>query len=101
VETACRLAPAAGLPNLAGMTELAEVNAPNFLTPRDVCALLHIARSTLPAWRSAGLLEGHQLPNGEWRYRDDHPTIVNARAALTKPLRDALPVGQLTLDGDA
>jgi predicted site-specific integrase-resolvase len=82
------------------MTDPAET-APSFLTSREVARLLHIARSTVTSWREAGLLIGHPLPNGEWRYRNDQPTIVAAREALAKSLRDVIPAGQLTLDADA
>jgi hypothetical protein len=86
----------------ATVSGMAKPNAtgPEFLTGAEVCSLLHIAKSTLPAWRDAGLLVGHQLESGQWRYRDDQPAIVRARAALAAPLRDAIPVGQLTLGGD-
>ena len=52
------------------------------LPARDVCALLHIARSTLPLWRKRGDLIGYKGRNGHWRYPSLQPTLVEARAAL-------------------
>jgi hypothetical protein len=52
------------------------------LRTRDVCALLHIARSTLPLWRNRGDLVGYKGRNRHWRYPSNQPTLVEARAAL-------------------
>lgn len=52
------------------------------LPARDVCALLHIARSTLPLWRKKGDLIAYKARNGHWRYPSNQPTLVEARAAL-------------------
>lgn len=52
------------------------------LPAREVCALLHIARSTLPDWRKRGDLIAFRLQNGHWRYPSRQPTLVEARAAL-------------------
>ena len=53
------------------------------LPARDVMALLHIGRSTLPLWRERGDLIGYQMRNGHWRYPSGQPTLAEARAALT------------------
>jgi predicted site-specific integrase-resolvase len=52
------------------------------LPARDVCKLLHIARSTLPLWRARGDLRAYKGRNGHWRYPSMQPTLVEARAAL-------------------
>lgn len=52
------------------------------LPAREVCALLHIARSTLPLWRKRGDLVGYKGRNGHWRYPSRQQTLVEARAAL-------------------
>jgi predicted site-specific integrase-resolvase len=52
------------------------------LPAREVCALLHIARSTLPDWRARGWLRGYRAPNGYWRYPSLQPVLTEARAAL-------------------
>lgn len=52
------------------------------LPARDVMALLHIARSTLPLWRDRGDLIGYKGRNGHWRYPSNQPTLTEARAAL-------------------
>jgi len=52
------------------------------LPARDVCALLHVARSTLPLWRDRGDLVGYKGRNGHWRYPSQQPTLAEARAAL-------------------
>lgn len=53
------------------------------LPARDVMALLHIGRSTLPLWRDRGDLIAYQMRNKHWRYPSNQPTLVEARAALT------------------
>jgi predicted site-specific integrase-resolvase len=53
-----------------------------FLTPREVCDLLHIGSSTLRDWRRDGLVEGHQLPSGAWRYPANQSPLRRAREAL-------------------
>jgi hypothetical protein len=55
------------------------------LPARDVCALLHIARSTLPLWRERGDLVAYKGRNGHWRYPSRQPTLNEARAALRAP----------------
>jgi len=52
------------------------------LPARDVCALLNVARSTLPLWRARGDLVGYKARNGHWRYPSRQATLVEARAAL-------------------
>lgn len=52
------------------------------LAAREVCRLLHVARSTLPLWRNRGDLRGYKGRNGHWRYPSNQPTLVEARAAL-------------------
>lgn len=52
------------------------------LPAREVCALLHIGRSTLPLWRERGDLRAYKMRNGHWRYPSEQPTLVEARAAL-------------------
>lgn len=59
------------------------------LPARDVCALLHIARSTLPLWRDRGDLTAYKMQNGHWRYPSRQPTLVEARAALAGRGADA------------
>lgn len=75
-------------------------NDPEKLSAGEVCRLLHVSRSTLPAWRSSGQLRGTQTPGGHWRYFADSPAIVHMRDAQTRRAADVVPVGQLTLDGD-
>lgn len=55
---------------------------PGFLTGPEVCQLLVIAKSTLGPWRRDGHLVAHQLPNGQYRYPVDQPTIRGALDAL-------------------
>jgi predicted site-specific integrase-resolvase len=52
------------------------------LPARDVCALLHIARSTLPLWRARGDLVAYRMRNTHWRYPSNQPALAEARAAL-------------------
>lgn len=52
------------------------------LAARDVCKLLHVARSTLPLWRARGDLLGYKGRNGHWRYPSRQPVLEEARAAL-------------------
>jgi predicted site-specific integrase-resolvase len=52
------------------------------LPARDVCSLLHIARSTLPLWRARGDLIAYKGRNSHWRYPSNQPTLVEARQAL-------------------
>jgi predicted site-specific integrase-resolvase len=52
------------------------------LAAREVCALLHVARSTLPLWRKRGDLRGYKLASGHWRYPSNQPALAEARAAL-------------------
>lgn len=52
------------------------------LASRDVCALLHLAPSTLALWRDRGDLIGYKGRNGHWRYPSRQATLVEARAAL-------------------
>lgn len=52
------------------------------LPAREVAALLHIARSTLPLWRGRGDLVAYRMRNGHWRYPSNQPTLAEARAAL-------------------
>jgi hypothetical protein len=52
------------------------------LPARDVCALLHVSRSTLPLWRDRGDLIGYKTRSGHWRYPSRQPTLAEARAAL-------------------
>jgi excisionase family DNA binding protein len=87
---------------LADMTP-AKSNVPNdpeVLSPGEVCRLLHISRSTLPAWRDTGQLRGTQTPGGHWRYFADSPAVVHMREAAKLRPEHVVPVGQLTLDGD-
>lgn len=77
-----------------------EPNESDVMSPGEVCKLLHISRSTLPAWRATGQLRGHQTPGGHWRYFADSPAVVHMRDAARQRPADVLPVGQLTLDGD-
>lgn len=85
----------------ATVADMSKPNEPVFLSGAEVCRLLHISKSTLPAWREAGMLVGHKLENGQWRYRDDQPAISRARAALAAPLAQVVPVGQLALGDEA
>jgi excisionase family DNA binding protein len=81
----------------------AKSNVPNeadVMSPGEVCRLLHISRSTLPAWRDSGQLRGTQTHGGHWRYFADSPAIVHMRDAQAKRNADVVPVGQLTLGDD-
>lgn len=66
---------------------LNDVNEPDedtgqLLPAGAVCALLGIARSTLPLWRARGDLVAYRMRNGHWRYPSNQPTLREARAAL-------------------
>jgi predicted site-specific integrase-resolvase len=56
--------------------------AGELLAAREVCSLLHIARSTLPLWRARGDLVAYKMRNGHWRYPSNQPTLLEARRAL-------------------
>lgn len=58
------------------------------LPARDVCGLLHIARSTLPLWRARGDLRAYRMRNGHWRYPSNQPALAEARAALRESLAE-------------
>lgn len=57
------------------------------MTPREVCGLLHIGRSTLTPWTRAGRLVAVTLDNGHRRFLADSPAIVDARSQLQAATR--------------
>jgi hypothetical protein len=54
------------------------------MTGREVCDLLHIAKSTLALWRTTGQIKGVK-PSRDWRYPADQPIIADALAAVERP----------------
>lgn len=52
------------------------------LPAREVCALLHIGRSTLPLWRARGDLRAIRIASGHWRYPSKQPALADALASL-------------------
>ena len=57
---------------------------PQLLTGREVCGLLHIGKTTLNEWRTAGDVTAVPLPRGGWRYPSNQPVIERALAALQR-----------------
>jgi hypothetical protein len=76
------LRPSPSRATLNAMDEYDAERDGELLPAREVCALLHIARSTLPDWRRRGDLIGYKGRNGHWRYPSRQPALVEARAAL-------------------
>lgn len=52
------------------------------MTPREVCELLHISRSTLTLWTRSGQLNAIRYDNGHRRFLVESPAIVRQLAAL-------------------
>lgn len=53
-----------------------------FMAPREVCALLHIAPSTLKRWTDAGRLVAVRHANGHRRFLASSPAIVSVQQQL-------------------
>lgn len=54
------------------------------MTAREVCDLLRISKTTLNDWRARGLVAGHAVPSGQWRYPAHQPAIADALAAVRR-----------------
>ncbi len=48
--------------------DVAELETPRYLLPRDAAAILAVTTATLATWADAGLIETLRLPSGHRRY---------------------------------